>query len=220
LRVRDATIDGTILGSTSRLVPIPFDDWQHFDLPAPVALVPGETYVIQVEATESILWSNSGDLYPGGMGIFFGDPSAGQDLLFRTYGQDGSPTPTPSPTPAPVPPTPTPVPPTPAPTPPAGDADGDGVSDADEEKFGSNVLDATSTPEDADYDSDTCTDGVDNDGDGNIDAADSACGPAGLPGAGAEPSAGAGIPWLQIAAGLIVLAFGGLVLVRQIRRTP
>lgn len=55
------------------------------------------------------------------------------------------------------------------------DDDNDGVSDADETDWGSDPLDAASTPESSDFDLGTCHDGVDNDGDGDIDLADDGC---------------------------------------------
>jgi len=54
------------------------------------------------------------------------------------------------------------------------DTDGDGVSDDGEDDLGSDFEDANSTPEHASV-CDVCTDGVDNDGDGDIDAADEGC---------------------------------------------
>ncbi|MCH7807255.1 MAG: hypothetical protein IH995_09000 [Proteobacteria bacterium] len=66
------------------------------------------------------------------------------------------------------------------------DTDGDGVSDADEDAFGSDKNDADSIPESDDWlpeylgsDSNpagpTCSDGIDNDGDGQVDDADPSC---------------------------------------------
>ena len=56
----------------------------------------------------------------------------------------------------------------------AEDTDGDGVSDEGEEDLGSDPENADSTPEHATI-GDTCTDGVDNDQDGNKDATDDGC---------------------------------------------
>ncbi len=71
------------------------------------------------------------------------------------------------------------------------DSDGDGVSDADENAFGSDPNDVDSIPENDDWIPEffgqpqtdpgetpggpTCSDGIDNDGDGEIDQADSGC---------------------------------------------
>ncbi|UCH87012.1 MAG: hypothetical protein JSU97_01000, partial [Dehalococcoidia bacterium] len=56
----------------------------------------------------------------------------------------------------------------------AVDTDGDTVTDDEEIALGSDPNDADSTPEDASV-AGTCTDGVDNDGDGLIDAEDEGC---------------------------------------------
>jgi len=56
----------------------------------------------------------------------------------------------------------------------ADDTDGDGWFDFDEESLGSNPNDAASTPEHA-YVFESCTDGLDNDGDGAVDRADAGC---------------------------------------------
>ena len=70
------------------------------------------------------------------------------------------------------------------------DTDGDGVSDADETTFGSDPSDDNSTPESSQWvpafelatgGLPTCVDGVDNDGDGQIDDADVGCGDASPP---------------------------------------
>jgi len=59
-------------------------------------------------------------------------------------------------------------------TPTVADADGDTVSDDDEELYGSDPEDAESTPEHATIEG-TCSDGLDNDGDGLIDDDDPGC---------------------------------------------
>ena len=58
------------------------------------------------------------------------------------------------------------------------DADSDGVPKTVEQKFGSSDTNASSQPEALEYDAVTCSDGVDNDLDGSVDAADSLCPPA------------------------------------------
>lgn len=77
-----------------------------------------------------------------------------------------SPTPTPTRTPTPSP-TPTPTA-TPTPTPPP-DSDSDGVPDAVEVLYESNPNNDASKPENAAYNPATCSDGLDNDGDGATD---------------------------------------------------
>jgi len=70
-----------------------------------------------------------------------------------------------------------PAPPTPTPSPTVvpEDTDGDTVTDDLEELYGSDPEDADSMPEHLAYDAATCSDGVDNDGDGLIDGDDSGC---------------------------------------------
>lgn len=55
-----------------------------------------------------------------------------------------------------------------------GDSDGDGWQDFIESEWGSNPDDAASTPEHG-YAPETCSDGVDNDGDGSTDMSDRGC---------------------------------------------
>jgi RNA polymerase sigma-70 factor (ECF subfamily) len=81
----------------------------------------------------------------------------------------GTGTPSPQPT---ATATPTPAPTT-TPTPPPADTDGDGVPDNTENAFGSDPLNATSTPEHRLFDASTCNDGVDNDGDLSMDLLES-----------------------------------------------
>jgi hypothetical protein len=57
----------------------------------------------------------------------------------------------------------------------AVDTDGDTVADDVEELYGSDPQDADSTPENLQFDAATCSDGVDNDGDGLIDDDDPGC---------------------------------------------
>jgi hypothetical protein len=65
--------------------------------------------------------------------------------------------------------------PTPTATVVAVDTDGDTVPDDVEELYGSDPADAASTPEALAYDANTCSDGLDNDGDGLTDDDDPGC---------------------------------------------
>lgn len=123
VRVRDATIDGTILGEVTQIVPetLVGEEWIHFDLPTPVPLAPGQIYVLEVEtdnATHAWVQAGGGDPYPGGDAIRNGSVSPTVDFSFRTYSQEGTPTPTPTATPTEIAqPTGTPTPePTATPT--------------------------------------------------------------------------------------------------------
>ena len=89
LRVRDATIGGTILAEASQVIENTFNftEWVHYDVSA--TLVPGQTYVIELEAAAqpTHCWSggSAGDQYADGRGIRNGTPEANRDFLFRTF---------------------------------------------------------------------------------------------------------------------------------------
>ena len=127
LWVRDATIDGAILGEVTQLVPEgptspAVEVFVHFDLPTPITLTPGQTYVLEIE-TDNVThaWASGGiDDYPGGEKIVNGNVTPTGDFSFRTYYQATTSTPTASP---PTTATPSPTP-TPAPTPTATPAPG------------------------------------------------------------------------------------------------
>ncbi len=94
VNIRKSNISGTILGSSSLLQGV-FDindppRWYHFDLPSPVNLTLGSTYVIELVATKPTFgWAKYGvvgeDLYPLGRGIYQGSPNVNMDWAFRTY---------------------------------------------------------------------------------------------------------------------------------------
>ena len=92
VNIRESSISGTILGSVSQLVAA-FEGslrWFHFDLPSPVDLTPGSTYVIELVATKGTFgWAYYGvvgeDIYPLGRGITSGIPDVSADWTFRTY---------------------------------------------------------------------------------------------------------------------------------------
>ena len=128
LRVRDATIDGTILGEVAQGVPEGIsEEFVHFDLPALISLVPGQAYVLEIESNNPThaLVTGGGNTYSGGQRIEDGNVvptgtcSPSCDISFRTYSQVATPTPTPTATATATPtPSPTPIPsPTPSPTP-------------------------------------------------------------------------------------------------------
>ena len=103
VRVRDATIDGAILGEVTQLVPEGAPSVQvfvHFDLPTPITLTPGQTYVLEVETdnvTHAMVSPGAGEEYLGGRAIIGGAVTEGA-FGFRTYYQATTATPTPSPT--------------------------------------------------------------------------------------------------------------------------
>ncbi|MBD3206840.1 hypothetical protein GF319_10940 [Candidatus Bathyarchaeota archaeon] len=87
VNIRDSTIDGPILGTSSQLVIEGFEGWIRFDFP-PIPLDPGSLYVIEVEVSKKTFawYEGPGDVYPGGQGITFGDPYM-DDFVFRTYAE-------------------------------------------------------------------------------------------------------------------------------------
>ena len=88
VNIRESNIGGTILGSVSQLVAV-FEGsgrWFHFDLPSPVSLTLGSSYVIELVATKATFgWARNEDSYPLGRGIFEGSPNVNIDWTFRTY---------------------------------------------------------------------------------------------------------------------------------------
>lgn len=94
LRLRDGGIAGPVLASGSQsLVAPPNDLWVRYDFPAPVDVVPGNTYVIELAATNAS-WGWVADLptatcpeYPFGvaMGNSFIATFPPRDWNFRTY---------------------------------------------------------------------------------------------------------------------------------------
>ena len=93
VNIRESSISGTILGTRTQPQTVFESDvraWLHFDLPSPVNLTLGSTYVIELVATESTFgWARYGvvgeDLYPLGRGIMYGNPTDSLDWAFRTY---------------------------------------------------------------------------------------------------------------------------------------
>ena len=95
LHIRDGTIDGPILATTSSDIgPVEHSEyvWHRFVLPLPLALTPGSLYVIEVFATNpsfGLAYAQTNlDAscdYPGGVAIVNGLRSEITDRLFRTY---------------------------------------------------------------------------------------------------------------------------------------
>ncbi|OGD54495.1 hypothetical protein A3K80_08825 [Candidatus Bathyarchaeota archaeon RBG_13_38_9] len=87
VNIRESTIDGTILGTASKLMSDVFDGWLRFDFPGGIALTPGSLYVIEVNTDASnFLWCAQGqNPYPGGRYIMEGIPDESADKAFRTY---------------------------------------------------------------------------------------------------------------------------------------
>jgi hypothetical protein len=76
VNIRESTITGTILASTSKSISSPFDGWVHFDLPIQVPVIIGSTYVLQLVETENIFFweADYGGTYAPGDGIMAPPP--------------------------------------------------------------------------------------------------------------------------------------------------
>ncbi len=90
--IHQGTISGSIIaGPVSTFLPNGFGNpggaWKHFEW-AGVAVTPGATYVIEVQATttEFCLNFNGGNPYPAGSLIRLGNPQLPDDLAFKTWG--------------------------------------------------------------------------------------------------------------------------------------
>src|SRR5688572_2084159 len=86
LRISADSVGGAFVAGTSRLVSAgPTYAWFRFDLPAPVAVVPGAPYALELDATNPALgWAHQYELpprcsYPDGEEIVAGVPVAGLD---------------------------------------------------------------------------------------------------------------------------------------------
>ena len=100
LNIRRATFDGRLLAWTSTLVLHPptstRQNWVRFDLPVPLAVTPGEVYVLELVGYDNglILISSGGDLscdereYVPGDLVTHGERTEGADLLFGIFGTD------------------------------------------------------------------------------------------------------------------------------------
>lgn len=97
INIRAGTIRSAPLATTSRVVrqcPLapPYLCIEHFDFPGIVAVAPGDTYVLEVQATSPIhAWQSGPGDYPGGSPIIQGVAQpALADYGFQTY-TEGSP---------------------------------------------------------------------------------------------------------------------------------
>jgi len=89
LNIRESTIGGSVLSTASRFLVEGFDGWLHFDLPSPVTVNPGSTYIIELtEAKATFGWYACDvppNVYPNGRLISGGNPFNDIDFTFRTY---------------------------------------------------------------------------------------------------------------------------------------
>jgi len=88
LTVREGSISGMILATSTQSVADGFDGWVYFSL-TPISVTLGSTYVIQLSATKATheWWRKSNtNPYPNGRAIVGGNPQDNNDMTFRTYG--------------------------------------------------------------------------------------------------------------------------------------
>jgi hypothetical protein len=93
VNVRDGSIGGSLLGSVTGAVPVTAPTLFHVDFPAPIAVTPGDTFVIQLQQNDaqSMRWDlvNPGGGYLNGTAITDGIPNPSADYLFQTYTEAG-----------------------------------------------------------------------------------------------------------------------------------
>jgi cysteine-rich repeat protein len=92
LRISEGSVGGAFVAATARVVSAgPAYAWFRFDLATPVAVVPGDPYVLELDATNAALgWAHQYELpprcsYPDGEEIVSGVAVPGLDASFRTY---------------------------------------------------------------------------------------------------------------------------------------
>ncbi len=92
MRIVEDSLGGAFVAGVSSFVSAgPAYGWHRFNLPAPILVVPGTSYVIELDATNpAIGWAHQYELpprctYPDGEEIVSGVPVAGLDAAFRTY---------------------------------------------------------------------------------------------------------------------------------------
>jgi hypothetical protein len=99
VNIRKGNIENPVLATASQSVPEGFDGLKHFDFPSPLIVTPGDTYILQVQATKPThAWSGTSAatrlglrlfqsevFYPGGRAIVFGRLAEDSDMLFQTY---------------------------------------------------------------------------------------------------------------------------------------
>jgi cysteine-rich repeat protein len=99
LNVRRGSYDGPVLAWTTATVRLPDDNesvWQPLVLPAPLAVTPGATYVLELQSLEDqVMWARAGGLptctepgYTPGDPVSQGGRAADEDYLFAAFGGD------------------------------------------------------------------------------------------------------------------------------------
>ena len=92
VNVRGGSIGGSILGSVTGTVPVTIPTLFHVDFPAPIAVTPGDPFVIELQQNDaqSMRWDlvNPGG-YANGTAITDDVPNPSVDYLFQTYTKAG-----------------------------------------------------------------------------------------------------------------------------------
>jgi hypothetical protein len=83
VKIRQGSMIGAVLGEISGPTPTGNNVVAHFDFPAPVAVTPGQVYVIELLTSAIMHVFNGATSYPAGNAFLFGAP-AGSDLVFQT----------------------------------------------------------------------------------------------------------------------------------------
>ncbi len=83
--VRKGTIGSPVLATESQIVGAFFRGLVHFHFPTPLSVIPGDVYVLELQATKPTHGWIFDVGYPGGRGILFGQPEILTDFAFQTY---------------------------------------------------------------------------------------------------------------------------------------
>ncbi len=86
--VHSGSIGGPIVGTSTLSISVESPTWQHIDF-TQFGITPGSTYVLELSVPQdSLVWHITipGGTYPGGNAITNGNPQAGADYYFKTYG--------------------------------------------------------------------------------------------------------------------------------------
>lgn len=83
--IRKGTIGSPVLATESQIVWAFFRGLVHFHFPTPLSVIPGDVYVLELQATKGTHAWNYDVGYPGGSGVLFGQPEILTDFAFQTY---------------------------------------------------------------------------------------------------------------------------------------
>ncbi len=83
--IRKGTIGSPVLATKSQVVWVFFSGLVHFHFPTSLSVIPGDVYVLEVQATKPTHGWNFDVGYPSGRSILFGQPEILGDYAFQTY---------------------------------------------------------------------------------------------------------------------------------------